>query len=232
MTAPTPGARARVALLLKGTVAIGLFTAGLFALAGHLRYVQAAVLGGSSLIVLAALALGFGDRVGVIAERMRPAPHAKAWDQLLMAAFMPLAGAVIVMAALDGGRFHWTRGLPLWVYPPAAVAFCASAVLHLWAIIANEFYVSTVAVQPERGHRTIDAGPYGIVRHPGYLGIIGMELAIPLVLGSLWALIASGLAVAVLLLRAGLEDRVLRAELPGYAEYAARVRFRVIPGVW
>jgi protein-S-isoprenylcysteine O-methyltransferase Ste14 len=112
------------------------------------------------------------------------------------------------------------------------LAFCAAAMFHLWAIVANEFYVSTVAVQPERGHRTIDRGPYAIVRHPGYLGIIVMELAIPLVLGSLWALIASGLAAAVLLLRAGLEDRVLRAELPGYAEYARRVRARVVPGVW
>jgi len=232
VTAPPAGARPRVSLLFRGTMAIGLFTAGLFALAGHLRYVQAAVLGGSSLTVLAVLALGFGDRVGVIAERMRPAPNAKAWDRLLMAAFMPLAGAVIVVAALDGGRFHWTPGLPLWVYPPAVLAFCAAAVFHLWAIVANEFYVSTVAVQPERGHRTIDRGPYAIVRHPGYLGIIVMELAIPLVLGSLWALIASGLAALVLLVRAGLEDRVLRAELPGYADYAARVRFRVVPGVW
>jgi len=232
VTAPSAGARPRLSLLLRGTLAILVFSAGLFALAGHLRYVQAAVLAGASWLVLAVLALGFGDRVGVIAERMKPAPNAEPWDRLLMAVFMPLAGAVIVVAALDGGRFHWTPALPLWVYPPAVAAFCAAAIFHLWAIVANEFYVSTVAVQRERGHHTIDRGPYAIVRHPGYLGIIVMELTIPLILGSLWALIASGLAAAVLLLRAGLEDRVLRAELPGYAEYAARVRSRVVPGVW
>ncbi|MCK7523874.1 MAG: hypothetical protein MZV64_42770 [Ignavibacteriales bacterium] len=96
------------------------------------------MLAAASWLVLAGLALGFGDRIGVIAERMKPAPNAKAWDKYLMAAFMPLAGAVIVVAALDGGRFHWTPGLPLWVYPPAVAAFCAAAVFHLWAIVANE----------------------------------------------------------------------------------------------
>ena len=130
----------------------------MFALAGHLRYFQAMVLGGASWLVLVVLALGFGDRMGVIAERMKPAPNAKAWDKYLMAAFMPLAGAVIVVAALDGGRFHWTSALPLWVYPPAVLAFCAAAVFHLWAILANEFYVSTVAVQLDKGHRAVEAG--------------------------------------------------------------------------
>lgn len=228
---PDPN-RQRRALLLRGTAAVAVFTAGLFVLAGHLRYFQAMVLGGASWLVLVVLALGFGDRMGVIAERMKPAPNAKAWDKYLMAAFMPLAGAVIVVAALDGGRFHWTAAVPLWVYPPAVLAFCAAAVFHLWAILSNEFYVSTVAVQLDKGHRAVERGPYAFVRHPGYLGIIVMEITIPLVLGSLWALIASGLASAVLLVRAGLEDRVLRRELPGYAAYAGRVRYRAIPGVW
>lgn len=232
MTAASAPAHPRASLLLRGTLAILVFAAGLFALAGHLRYVQAAVLAAASWLVLAALALGFGDRIGVIAERMKPAPNAKAWDKYLMAAFMPLAGAVIVVAALDGGRFRWTVELPLWVYPPAVAAFCAAAVFHLWAIVANEFYVSTVAVQRDKGHRAVERGPYAFVRHPGYLGIIVMEITIPLILGSLWALIASGLAAVVLLVRAGLEDRVLRRELPGYADYASRVRFRVVPGVW
>lgn len=232
MKATSEANRQRVALLLKGTAAVAVFTASLFALAGHLRYVQAMVLGGASWLVLVVLALGFGDRMGVVAERMKPAPNAKAWDKYLMAAFMPLAGSVIVVAALDGGRFHWTSALPLWVYPPAVLAFGAAAVFHLWAILANEFYVSTVAVQHDKGHRAVEGGPYAFVRHPGYLGIIVMEITIPLILGSLWALIASGLASAVLLVRAGLEDRVLRRELPGYDAYASRVRYRVIPGVW
>jgi protein-S-isoprenylcysteine O-methyltransferase Ste14 len=229
--APGPAAD-RLALLAKGLLGACALTAGLFALAGNLRYWQAALVGAANALLFAALAIGFGGRLGLIAERMKPAPNAKAWDKALMAAFMPLAGAVIVLAALDGGRFHWTGRLPAWVYPPAALAYCGAAAFHLWAILANEFYVSTVAVQADKGHRTIEAGPYRFVRHPGYTGIIVMELCIPLLLGSLWALAASGAVAALLLVRAGLEDAVLRRELAGYAGYAARVRYRVIPGIW
>ena len=224
--------RLRVRLLLSGLLGIGIFTAALFAVAGNLRYYQAVVFGATNAFLLAVLALRYGDRLGLIAARMRPAPNTKSWDRPLMAAFMALAGAVILVAALDGGRFRWTGRLPLWVYPPVVLAYCGAAAVHLWAILANEFYVSTVAVQNEKGQRVVDTGPYRLVRHPGYLGIMGMELTIPLILGSLWALVASGLASALLIARAALEDGVLRRELQGYAAYAARVRFRVIPGVW
>jgi protein-S-isoprenylcysteine O-methyltransferase Ste14 len=229
--APARGGQ-RLMLLLKGAAAILAFTAVLCVLAGRVRYFQAALLGLANITLLAILALGFGDRVGLLAERMKPAPNAKAWDRFLMAAFMPLAAAVIVIAALDGGRFRWTTPLPAWAYPPALLAYSAAAALHLWAILANEFYVSTVAVQDEKGHHAIDRGPYRFVRHPGYLGIIVMELTIPVILGSLWALVASGLVSGLLLVRAALEDGVLRRELAGYREYAARVRYRVIPGIW
>jgi protein-S-isoprenylcysteine O-methyltransferase Ste14 len=226
-----PGARG-LPFLAKGLLGACVLTAGLFALGGSLRYWQAALFGAVNGLLFMALAFGFGGRLGLIADRMKPAQNAKAWDKALMAAFMPLAGAVIVLAALDGGRFHWTGRLPAWVYPPAVLVYSAAAAFHLWAILANEFYVSTVAVQHDKGHRTIERGPYRVIRHPGYAGIIGMELAIPLLLGSLWALIASGAVAALLFVRAGLEDAVLRRELAGYAEYAARVRRRIIPGVW
>jgi protein-S-isoprenylcysteine O-methyltransferase Ste14 len=224
--------RGRLAFFFKGSAGIVVMTAALYALAGHLRYHQAALFGAINGLLVAGLAFGFGDRVGLISERMKPAPNAKAWDRVLMTAFMPLATAVVVVSVLDGGRFHWTGRLPLWVYPPAVLAYVGGAVFHLWAILANEFYVSTVAVQPDKGHKAVDSGPYRFVRHPGYLGIILMELAMPLVLGSLWGLVPAGLVAATLLLRAGLEDGVLRRELAGYGEYAARVRRRVFPGIW
>jgi protein-S-isoprenylcysteine O-methyltransferase Ste14 len=232
LSAASSSAAGRLAFFFKGLAGIAVMTTALYALAGSLRYWQAAFFGAANALLFAALALGFGGRLGLIAERMKPAPNAKAWDKALMAAFMPLAGAVIVLAALDGGRFHWTGRLPAWVYPPAALVYCGAAAFHLWAILANEFYVSTVAVQADKGHRTVEAGPYRFVRHPGYTGIIAMELCIPLLLGSLWALAASGIVAALLLVRAGLEDAVLRRELAGYAGYAARVRYRVIPGIW
>jgi protein-S-isoprenylcysteine O-methyltransferase Ste14 len=224
--------RGRLSFFLRGLAGIAVMTAALYALAGHLKYHQAAVFGAVNGALVAVLAFGFGDRIGLISERMKPAPNAKTWDKVLMAAFMPLAAAVVVVSVLDGGRFHWTGKVPAWVYPPVALAYVVGAVVHLWAILANEFYVSTVAVQSDKGHRAVDNGPYRFVRHPGYLGIILMELAMPLLLGSLWGLVPAGLAAATLLLRAGLEDRVLRRELAGYVGYAARVRRRVIPGIW
>jgi protein-S-isoprenylcysteine O-methyltransferase Ste14 len=224
--------RGRLSFFLRGLAGIAVMTTALYALAGHLKYHQAAVFGAVNGALVAVLAFGFGDRIGLISERMKPAPNAKTWDKVLMAAFMPLAAAVVVVSVLDGGRFHWTGKVPAWVYPPVALAYVFGAVVHLWAILANEFYVSTVAVQSDKGHRAVDNGPYRFVRHPGYLGIILMELAMPLLLGSLWGLVPAGLAAATLLLRAGLEDRVLCRELAGYLEYAARVRRRVIPGIW
>ena len=78
----------------------------------------------------------------------------------------------------------------------------------------------------------IDTGPYAYMRHPGYVGFSGWILSTPLLLSSPWAFVPALIAVGLLVVRTALEDRTLQAELPGYAEYATRVRFRLIPGVW
>ena len=84
----------------------------------------------------------------------------------------------------------------------------------------------------ERGHRVIDTGPYRYVRHPGYVGFVGWALSAPLLLGSWWALVPAVLTIASMVIRTALEDRTLHEELSGYREYASRVRYRLIPGVW
>ena len=84
----------------------------------------------------------------------------------------------------------------------------------------------------ERGHRVIDAGPYRYIRHPGYVGFAGWILATPLLLGSWWAFIPSIISIVALIIRTSFEDRTLREELNGYAAYAERVRYRLIPNVW
>jgi protein-S-isoprenylcysteine O-methyltransferase Ste14 len=96
----------------------------------------------------------------------------------------------------------------------------------------NRFYSRYVRIQTERGHTVVMTGPYRFVRHPGYVGIIVFMLASGLALGSLWALIPAGILVVILVVRTGLEDRTLQAELPGYKEYARHVRYRLVPGVW
>ena len=77
-----------------------------------------------------------------------------------------------------------------------------------------------------------EPGPYRFVRHPGYVGFFGWILSVPLMLGSWWALAPALIAIALVVVRTTLEDRTLREELPGYVDYAGRVRYRLIPNVW
>ena len=106
------------------------------------------------------------------------------------------------------------------------------SLLSSWAKAVNRFYGRFVRIQKERGHVIIADGPYGTVRHPGYLGQILFSLASAVALGSLWALVPGGLFALLLVVRTALEDRMLREELAGYEGYAGRVRWRVVPYVW
>jgi protein-S-isoprenylcysteine O-methyltransferase Ste14 len=101
-----------------------------------------------------------------------------------------------------------------------------------WAQAVNKFFEPGVRIQADRGHQVIDTGPYAVVRHPGYVSACLFFVGIALSLGSLWALIPALLSCLLLVLRTIWEDRTLRDELPGYGEYARRVRYRLAPGVW
>ena len=96
----------------------------------------------------------------------------------------------------------------------------------------NRFFTKIVVIEPENGHRVVDAGPYRLIRHPGYVGWFVLWLGVPLVLASAWALLPAALASGGIIVRTALEDAVLAAELPGYRDYATRVRYRLLPGVW
>ncbi len=104
--------------------------------------------------------------------------------------------------------------------------------LSSWVMITTSFFAPTVRIQDERGHTVVSDGPYGWVRHPGYAGWSLALIITPLMLGSFWALVPGTLAVTLLVVRTVLEDRFLREELDGYAEYAQRVRYRLVPGIW
>jgi protein-S-isoprenylcysteine O-methyltransferase Ste14 len=96
----------------------------------------------------------------------------------------------------------------------------------------NRFFAVTVRIQTERGHAVADTGPYRYVRHPGYIGMIAFTLASPVALGSWRALVPAAVVAVALVVRTALEDRTLRAELPGYTDYAARVPQKLVPGLW
>jgi protein-S-isoprenylcysteine O-methyltransferase Ste14 len=99
-------------------------------------------------------------------------------------------------------------------------------------MVVNPFFEKTVRIQLEHGHQVVDTGPYAYVRHPGYTGFIAWIIATPLLLCSAWAFAPALLAIIGVVIRTALEDRTLHAELPGYPEYAARVRYRLAPGLW
>lgn len=168
----------------------------------------------------------------MLAERARPNRDTRRWDVTLLTLMGVWLLVTYVVACLDA-RWGWSPPLPLWVQLLGlALAVCGYDVLLVWAMVVNAFFVALVRIQTEREHRVTSSGPYRIVRHPGYLGTIICYLGTPLLLGSLWALLPALLAVASLVARTALEDRALHAELPGYPEYAARVRYRLLPGVW
>jgi len=104
--------------------------------------------------------------------------------------------------------------------------------LAVWALAENRFFSSVVRIQTDRGHVVCDTGPYRIMRHPGYAGNILPLLGIVLALGSVWTVIPAVVALVIAIVRTALEDQTLQEELPGYREYAQRVRYRLLPGIY
>jgi protein-S-isoprenylcysteine O-methyltransferase Ste14 len=165
------------------------------------------------------------------AERLRPPKGAKKWDVAINSGVRLSQAVRYVVAGLDQ-RYGWTGGFPVGIQLAAlAVSFLGYAAVP-WTVANNKFFSQIVRIQSDRGHAVATGGPYRFVRHPSYLGMILFDLAIPVMLASWGAVIISIGTVLLIILRTVLEDRTLRAELPGYAEYAQQVRYRLLPGIW
>lgn len=186
-----------------------------------------------AIVIVGSLATLYIRRVNpeLIAARVNPRQGTKPWDKILLKYFFAAFYAMFPVAALDDARFHW---FPLsWQVCLLGYALLLAGMAFVtWAEGVNKFFEPTVRIQTDRGQRVIDVGPYAIVRHPGYSFGSLIFFGIALALGSLWALIPAAIACLLLLLRTHWEDQTLQAELPGYKEYAARVRYKWIPGVW
>jgi protein-S-isoprenylcysteine O-methyltransferase Ste14 len=167
----------------------------------------------------------------LLAERLGPRKGAKPWDTAIMSILGLTQLVRYIVAGLDQ-RYGWTGGFPLAAQIAALTVCVLGYALFVWATASNIFFSQMVRIQSERGHAVATGGPYHYVRHPGYLGAILYELAVPFLLASWWALIASGLGALLLILRTALEDRTLQAELAGYVDYARQVRHRLLPGIW
>jgi protein-S-isoprenylcysteine O-methyltransferase Ste14 len=171
-------------------------------------------------------------RTDLIEERLRPGKGMKRWDRLYFFVNTPLYFLILVLAALDAGRFGWSPRLPAGVYVAAYLLYALGQGIFLWAKRQNRYFSTVVRIQKDRGQSVCQEGPYRFVRHPGYVGGLVFTLVTPLLLGSLWALIPAVLSDAALVIRTGLEDATLRRELPGYQDYSRQVRYRLVPKLW
>jgi protein-S-isoprenylcysteine O-methyltransferase Ste14 len=209
-------------------------TALFFAAAGRLDLPRAWLYLGVSFVWMVGnvvmLALVNPEMLNYRGQRRRQ--DTKAWDRKLLPVFGLFAMEILpIVMGLDVGRYHWSNLGP-WATILGVVLFSLAWTILTWAMLTNPHFEATVRIQTDRGHRVVTTGPYAIVRHPGYVGASLWVLGSPLIVGSAYGLIPAGITVGLLVLRTYLEDKTLQAELPGYAEYAQRVRHRLLPGVW
>jgi protein-S-isoprenylcysteine O-methyltransferase Ste14 len=156
----------------------------------------------------------------------------KTWDKVLLQVF----GTVglyfhTILMALDVGRFEWSQ-LNSWFILPGMILFTGGFNLVYWAMAENTHFETTVRIQHDRNHSTITTGPYRIVRHPGYAGLIIVNFGSTMIVGSVYGFITAFATLIVLMIRTWLEDRTLAAELDGYQAYREKVRYRLFPFIW
>jgi protein-S-isoprenylcysteine O-methyltransferase Ste14 len=166
----------------------------------------------------------------LIRERLRPGPGGQDYATVIL--FTPAWLAQLAVAGLDVGRFHWSDSVPLLVQVIALLAMATAMAVVIWATAVNRFFSSVIRIQTDRGHHVVTSGPYRYVRHPAYSVCPFLLAGGGLALGSWLAALIGLLLVLPILRRTAHEDRVLREQLEGYAAYAQKVRYRLLPGVW
>ncbi len=230
MRAVTPQLRVRVTQSLIFVI-YGVWFVGPFLAAGSWRWTQ----GWVALAVLVPVVLGHAMAVrrlnpALVRERQSVKPDTEPWDLAWNVVYWALMASVPVLAGLEA-RFDVEPG-PWEELIVGAGLLALAFALSAWAMASNVFFEPTVRLQKERGQTVVDTGPYAAIRHPGYAGLVLWALATPLVLRSAWAWGGAVAVVAWLVVRTAREDRFLKKRLSGYADYAARVPYRLVPGVW
>jgi len=213
--------------LIQSLVALSLIGAILFGSAGRVDVPEFwAYLGLLAGVTITGLLVIDPD---LMQERMRPGGKplpARYW----FLGLLPVAHWLV--AGLDRGRLHGSDTVPTSVRLIGLALFVLAQLVLLWATHVNRFFSSVVRIQTERGHHVITTGPYRWVRHPGYAAALPMILASGLALGSWAATVISLVGVPLLLVRIRNEEAVLQRDLPGYADYARQVPYRLLPFIW
>jgi protein-S-isoprenylcysteine O-methyltransferase Ste14 len=219
--------------LLQSLIWVAAMGALLFAPAGTLHWPAAWVF----LATMAVIAIACGwwlakTDPALLAERMRPPMRddQPAADKKIVVAFG--VASLLWFAVIGLDRRLQASEMPWALQALGLALLLASTCFVMWVMHENSFASATVRLQTERSHRVVDSGPYALVRHPMYSGAIVFFVGAALLLGSWWGVAMSLLFVVLFAIRAGIEERTLTAGLPGYADYAARVRYRLLPGMW
>jgi protein-S-isoprenylcysteine O-methyltransferase Ste14 len=221
----TPGVQRRVMQLL-GNVVLQVFA--LFIPAGTLRWPEGWFYIGFYLFFIgvnAALLLPKGAAASELMEERSHVRGMKRWDKAFAVVFGIAGLAILVVAGLDE-RFGWSPPIALWFQVLALVVMFLGYSLFTWAMTTNAYFSARVRIQDDRGQKVVSSGPYRLVRHPAYAGVLPFTIALPVMLGSLWAL------VPAVIFRTARENQTLLHELDEYEAYAQQVRFRLVPGIW
>ncbi len=228
----SPLSEAILPRIVTGVVGLASFALLWFGIAGRLTWWQ----GWAFLLMFIAYVSVLVWRLSklnpeLVRERNQPAEKAEPWDRVVMGIYTVILLILLIVTALDGGRYHWS-------YVPLGIQLVGwllltSAGLLVWHVMMTNAYLSSWArLQEDREQVVVQEGAYRRIRHPMYLGIIVAFLGIPLALGSWWAMTPSIVIVGLFVYRTHREDLMLIHGLTGYAEYTERVRYRLLPGIW
>ena len=197
--------------------------------AGIIKWIYAWIYTLASVLVIIINAFIFPTEL--ISERGRKKENVEKWDKILTGIIIIPWFTLYIIAGLDM-RFGWSAELALWIHFIALITFISGNALVSWAMVANNYFSTSVRIQYDRGHTVSSGGPYRYIRHPGYLGMIIFLLSTPVILGSFWALIPAIMTVILFIIRTSFEDNTLKNKLEGYKEYSERVKYRLISGIW
>jgi protein-S-isoprenylcysteine O-methyltransferase Ste14 len=223
----------KLALQTAGTAAVGVIflAALLFIPAGTLDYWQAWVYIAVFVVSTSVIGIYLALKDPALLERRKQigptAEQGTAQRIIISVGILSFLG-VMVFSALDH-RFGWSPVPPV-VSVMGNVLVALGLFVDLLVFRENSYGASNVRV--EEGQQVISTGPYAIVRHPMYVGVLIMVVGTPLALGSWWGLLVVAVTVPVLIWRILDEEALLRRELPGYTDYTRQVRFRLVPHVW
>ena len=221
-----------IKLVLKSISIFIVFIIITFITAGRLDYWEGWLFNGLNIFFILVTYVVLIDQKDLIKERLKPGKGMKRWDKVYYAVSTPMFFVMFILSILDANRFNWQPIIPISIVFSGIIIYSIGQIIIIWAKKVNKFFSSVVRIQSVRKQTVCSDGPYGFVRHPGYLGGLIFTIGTPLMLGSFWGLIPAIITIILVLGRTNLEDKTLQKELEGYAEYVKYVKYKIIPFIW